>query len=331
MARTYVALDLETTGLDPEHDTILEVGAVRFRTSFSEGSIQAEVLDTWSSLVNPGRPIPIQIQHLTGITHEEVIRAPRFSQVINPLRRFIGHYALVGHNVGFDLGFLRKHSLPLSNLTVDTFELASVLLPHAARYSLTKLGETFGLPNLCSHRALDDARATVDLFVALLEHASALPRAFVQEINRLASGVDWPLKEVFRDVEEGLARTPFRGGIGQQLAAQLGTREEMLGPLFATEQEDEELVRAARPRALDIGELAAMLEERGLFAQHFAGFEHRPQQVEMLRTAATAFNERQHLMVEAGTGTGKSIAYLLPAVTFSQLNGERVVVSAGRR
>ena len=85
MNRTYVALDLETTGLDPRHDTILEVGAVRFRTSFDNGLIQARVLDTWNTLVNPGRPIPIQIQQLTGISQQEVAHKPRFSQVMDNL------------------------------------------------------------------------------------------------------------------------------------------------------------------------------------------------------------------------------------------------------
>ena len=327
MNRTYVALDLETTGLDPERDTILEVGAVRFRTSFGNGSIQAHVQDTWTSPINPGRPIPIQIQHLTGITHDEVSRAPRFSQVINRLRSFVGNYPVNGHNVSFDLSFLHKHHLPLNNPAVDTFEMASILMPHTARYSLSKLGEALGLTHLGTHRALDDAKATQALFVALLNLASELPMAVLQEINRLAGRVDWSLKDVFRDVERGLARTAFGGGIGQQLAAQLGTREEMLGPLFATEQDEEELVRAARPRAVDVKELASMLEEDGVFAQHFPGYEHRPQQVEMLRAVAQAFNERQHLMVEAGTGVGKSIAYLLPAVAFAQRNGEPVLVS----
>ena len=67
MNRTYVALDLETTGLDSNRDTIMEIGAVRFRTTSNDGIIQANQLDTWSTLVNPGRPIPIQIQQLTGI------------------------------------------------------------------------------------------------------------------------------------------------------------------------------------------------------------------------------------------------------------------------
>ncbi|MGD9049687.1 MAG: helicase C-terminal domain-containing protein, partial [Anaerolineae bacterium] len=295
--------------------------------SVSDGTIQCRVLDTWSRMVNPGRPIPIQIQHLTGITHDEVMRAPRFSQVIEPLRRFVGHQPLVGHNVSFDLSFLHSHDLPLSNPAVDTFELASILLPHAARYSLSKLGEMLGLRNRGSHRALDDAQATVELFTALLEHASELPLATLQEINRLAGRLNWSLTDVFRDLDRELSRTAFQGGIGQQLSAQLGTREEMLGPLFATGQDEEELVPAARPRALDVDELAVMLEADGVFARYFPGFEYRAQQVEMLTAVATALNERQHLMVEAGTGTGKSIAYLLPAISFAHLNGERVVIS----
>ncbi|NIV40327.1 MAG: hypothetical protein GWN58_66270, partial [Anaerolineae bacterium] len=98
-----------------------------------------------------------------------------------------------------------------------------------------KLGEMLGLQNLGSHRALDDAKATMDLFVALLGHASELPLATLQEINRLAGRLDWSLREVFRDLDRELSRTAFQGAIGQQLSAQLGTREEMLGPLFATE------------------------------------------------------------------------------------------------
>jgi len=328
MNRTFVALDLETTGLDPKRDAILEIGLVRFRVSSHEGALQAQVLDKWSSLINPGRPIPIQIQQLTGIGHDEVSRAPRFGQVAGELRRFVGSHPIVGHNVSFDLSFLRSYDLLLDNQAVDTFELASILVPHAARYSLSRLGESLGLSNLCSHRALDDALAVKDLFVALLERAAQLPPAILQEINRLAGSVDWSLRQVFLDLERVQAQSAFRGAIGQQLAAQADSPEDALGPLFATTAgEEEELTRAARPRALDVAELTAMLEEGGLLARSFPGFEYRPQQVEMLRAVATAFNRRQHLLVEAGTGTGKSLAYLLPAVTFAHLNGERVVVS----
>jgi ATP-dependent DNA helicase DinG len=89
MNRIYVALDLETTGLQPERDAIIEVGAVKFR--------EDEVLETWSSLVNPQRPIPHKITQLTGINQAEANQAPALASVIRPLRSFVKDYPIVGH------------------------------------------------------------------------------------------------------------------------------------------------------------------------------------------------------------------------------------------
>ncbi len=271
MNRTFVALDLETTGLDPERDAILEVGAVRFRTSFDDGTVQTQVLDTWSSLVNPGRHIPIQIQQLTGITEKEVSRAPRFSQVIHEVDRFLGRWPVVGHNVGFDLGFLRSHDLPLSNPAVDTFEIASIMLPHAARYSLSKLGEMLDLPTLGNHRALDDAIAAKDLFTALLEHASELPLSVLQEINRLAGPVDWPLKAIFRDVETRTSPLRVPGGhrpAARRPAFQAGGCSGP--PVFHGTGRRGRIGPCGSSKGVDVDKLAAMLEEDGLFAQQFS-------------------------------------------------------------
>jgi DNA polymerase-3 subunit epsilon/ATP-dependent DNA helicase DinG len=321
--RIYVALDLETTGLDPERDAIIEVGAVKFRG--------AEVLETFASLVNPGRSIPYQIQHLTGITPDDVRGAPPLSDVLPRLRRFVGDNPIVGHNVSFDLGFLRRQNLFQDNPGIDTFELAGILLPHAARYSLSLLTETLGITLPATHRALDDARAAHALFVALLDQASRLDLSVVQTINRLAARSTWSLRPVLADLEQSRARTAFTGSLGQQLAAKGILTAGDGGRRLLWDAEDEERERSLRPtatpRKLAVDELAAMLEEEGLFSQHFPGYEHRPQQVEMLRLVAEAFNRGEHLMVEAGTGTGKSIAYLLPAVHWAVHNDQRVVIS----
>jgi ATP-dependent DNA helicase DinG len=321
MPRTYVALDLETTGLSPDRDAIIEIGAVKFRDD--------QVLDTWSSLVNPQRPIPYKIEQLTGITSKEVSRAPAMEALIEPLRRFVGHHPLVGHNiVNFDLKILHRHGLFLDNLPVDTFELASILLPHAARYSLGKLAEALGIALRNQHRALDDALVTKDLFLALLRQASSLNPTVIREINRLAAHVDWPSREVFMQVEREQARNAFAGAIGQQLRAKgLVGKGEMLGLLLSHEDEIKPLRPAGQRTPLDVDQLASMLERDGTFAQQFPGYEHRPPQVQMLRVVAQAFNDGQHLLVEAGTGTGKSVAYLLPAVHYAVQNGERVVIS----
>ena len=103
MAKTYVSLDLETTGLDPQHDAVIEVGALRFSGS--------REIESFSTFVNPGRRIPQFITELTGISDADVARAPSIRQVAQELRTFVGDDTLVGHNIGFDVvnAFVQKH------------------------------------------------------------------------------------------------------------------------------------------------------------------------------------------------------------------------------
>jgi ATP-dependent DNA helicase DinG len=321
VSRVYVALDLETTGLDPEHDAIIEIGAVRFRGD--------EELDTWSRLVNPGQPIPFKIEQLTGITSEEAAAAPPLELVIDDLRRFVSDYPIVGHNIPFDLSFLHRRRLFLHNQAIDTFELASILVPHVNRYSLETLAKALGINFPVQHRALEDAQASRALFLALLEQASRLDWQIIREIAERSARSDWPLSHVFQDLVRSQSRSVFTGGtLGQQLRAK-GTLqgEGAYGLLFTPAEKERPLRPAAQPQALDEQGLTGMLEEGGTFAQSFPGYEYRSQQIEMLRAVVRAFNDGEHLLVEAGTGTGKSVAYLLPAIYWATQNGERVVIS----
>ncbi len=136
--RTLIALDLETTGLDPERDAVIEIGAVRFRG--------ARVEDQWSTLINPGRPIPPFITELTGIDDLMVARAPRLNEALGDLLKFVGDHALLGHNIGFDLAFLRRKGIFEFNEAHDTLDMASVLLPTASRYGLASLAAELGVP-----------------------------------------------------------------------------------------------------------------------------------------------------------------------------------------
>jgi ATP-dependent DNA helicase DinG len=318
--RIYVAVDLETTGLDSERDAIIEIGSIKFRGD--------EVLGTWSSLVNPGRPIPYHIEQLTGITSLEVSRAPPLRNLIRPFARFVGQHPVVAHNVRFDLGFLQRHGLLRENLPVDTFELASILMPHAARYSLGRLADALNIRFETRHRALDDATATMQLFLKLLEQAGQLDLGVIQELNRTAAHSQWPLRQVFQDLERDRARHAFAGSIGQQLMAKgaLNGRGSM-DLLFESEKRAEPLQPCEEPEPLDVDTLTALLEEDGLLARSFPGYEYRPQQIEVLQAVADAISMGQHLLVEAGTGIGKSLAYLLPAIYFAVQNNERVVIS----
>ncbi len=321
MPRIYVALDTETTGLQADRDAIIEIGAIKFRGD--------ELLGEWSALVNPGRALPHKIERLTGITSREVANAPLLSQVAPQLSRFIGENPIVGHNIQFDLAFLQRRGISFSAPALDTFELACILMPYASRYSLGKLMDELGIAFPTRHRALDDARAVRALFCALLERARDLEVKVIEEIAKLSDKSNWALKFAFQDILRDRARTAFAPGtIGAQLAAKgTTTSEETLGLLFSRDRDERPLKPKAHNDPLDVDALAHLLEPEGLFAQAFEGYEHRPQQIEMLRAVANAFNDDATLLVEAGTGTGKSLAYLIPAIYWAVQNNQRVVIS----
>lgn len=313
MARTYVALDLETTGLNPERDAIIEVGAVKYR--------DGQPVEEFDTLVNPGRPIPYEITLITGIRNEDVIGKPSFERIAVALERFVGPAAIVGHNIGFDLGFLRAKGLFVENQGLDTWELASVLVPARPSYSLSSLAVHFGIPSPAQHRAFNDAGVSAQLFEILCERASFLPKGVLAEIVRLVHRSTWPLAEVF--VEAARAAGMSR------VAASAPPLEQVIPScsLFDAWQSAEPVNPNDQPQPVDVEKLAAMLQPGGIFADLFPTYEHRPQQVQMLEAVAEAFNIGHHLMVEAGTGTGKSVAYLLPAIAYASRNDDRVVIS----
>jgi DNA polymerase-3 subunit epsilon/ATP-dependent DNA helicase DinG len=306
MGRVYVAVDLETTGLNPDRDAILELGAVRFR--------DGEILDTFSQVVNPGRPIPAAVRRLTGIDPEEADRAPVLARVAPLFRRFMGDAILVGHNIGFDVAFLKAGGLYNHNPLVDTWELALIVLPQLGSYKLERVAAYLGLELGRNHRALADAITAMHVFMALQERAAALPLPVLQQINRLAARSDWSLRPIFQEAEA--------------LAARRWTERRPVRPEPAPLLIPAPLEPQERPQPLDVDALAALLEPGGRFAQAFARYEHRPPQVEMLRAVARAFNEKRHFLIEAGTGTGKSVAYLIPALAWAVQTGQRVVVSS---
>jgi DNA polymerase-3 subunit epsilon/ATP-dependent DNA helicase DinG len=306
----YVALDLETTGLDPARDSIIEVGAVKFRGE--------EVIDTFQTFVNPGRPIPEFVQRLTGISPQQVKRAPFFSSVAGDLESFLEAHPIVGHNIPFDLRFLDSHGLRLGNPSYDTWDLASILLPKTMEYSLAYLSRFLEIKHHNPHRALGDARATKEVFVALLRRAQGLDPGLLAYIINLALRSKWGVGSLLAGVE-GVANGESPSAVGltgldlDYLSTRLGRPERR--------RYDTNLSN------LDERNILGFLDQNGPFAKTFAGFEHRPEQVKMLTAVTKAINQGHHLLVEGGTGVGKSMAYLLPSAIFAASKGQRVVIS----
>ena len=168
---TFCVLDFETTGGNASTDAITEIGAVKVRGG--------EVLGSFQTMVNPGRGIPPKVTVVTGITQMMVTNAPSINAVLPTFLDFIGGAVIVGHNVRFDVAFLhaavRRWGGPMmGNQKLDTLALARRLLAdEMPKFSLGELARRLRLPHQPSHRALEDAWATVDLLHFLIERASA--------------------------------------------------------------------------------------------------------------------------------------------------------------
>lgn len=306
MRGELIALDLETTGLDIEQDSIIEIGAVRL--------IDGKVDEEFGILINPGFVIPTETTHITGIHQDDLRNAPLLKDVLPQISDFVGQAPVIAHNVSFDIGFMRRFGTLKQNLPIDTFELASILLPRVPRYSLSSLAEHVGIELENAHRALDDARATAFLYWHLWEKMLSLPPEMLFEITQAMQTFTWETGEVFRAAYETV----------KSESSDTQSSATLFEPL---EKETQALLANDSSVQIDIDEIDGVLGEEGTLAKIIENYEHRPQQINMARKIAESFNESKHHLIEADTGTGKSIAYLVPAIQWAAKNNQRVVIS----
>ncbi|MCL4459727.1 MAG: exonuclease domain-containing protein [Chloroflexi bacterium] len=319
MNQIYVSLDLEMTSPRAEEQEIIEIAAIKFRGD--------TVIDTWSTLVNPGRSIPFNIQILTGIKQADVDRAPKLPQVAGPLVKLVKDHPIVAHSVSSDLNCLQRKGITLTNPQIDTFELANILIPQLTNRSLAALAEHFHLEHTLQHRAAADALVTKELFVALTNLALELDISVIQEINHLTAKSSWPLRCFFLEIEKEKSRLAYNGtSIRQRLAAKEEGDNAILELLLLGEKY-ETLTPSERKKQLGESKLVEIFEPDGLLSKTLSSYEYRPQQIEMTKSIIKVFNEGGQLIVEAGTGTGKSMSYLMPAIYFAVENSEHIVIS----
>ena len=161
---TYCVLDLETTGFSFRTEKITEIGIMKVKNH--------EVIDEFSTFVNPEKPIPQRVVEVTNITDEMVKDAPTIEEILPKALEFIGDSVLVAHNADFDIGFLKYNAgelgLKLGNTYIDTLRLAKDLFPEYKKYKLGIIAENLGIKVEVAHRALDDVDTTVKVFNVML-------------------------------------------------------------------------------------------------------------------------------------------------------------------
>lgn len=175
----YCIVDVETTGLSPRHNGVIEIGLVRVSG--------LKIIDTYSTFINPGKDIPYFITQLTGITNEDVYDAPFFEDIADEITEFIGSNILAAHNLSFDSSFLKKEFIycgkePLNNLGLCTLKLSRRIYPMLRSKSLGVVCKHLGLKNSGAHRALSDSEVTAKLLIKLIKEVKNFNIRYVNEL-----------------------------------------------------------------------------------------------------------------------------------------------------
>ncbi|WP_400163747.1 ATP-dependent DNA helicase DinG [Brevibacillus sp. TJ4] len=325
----FVVVDFETTGSHPRQgDHIIQIGAV----TVDDG----QIVDSFSTLVNPGYALPPFITQLTGITDDMLADAPSLEEVLPRFLPMLEGRTFVAHNAGFDLQFLQEALLSQGYYTfdgyvLDTVELSRLLMPMQNSYRLQELASDLEISHDRPHQADSDALATAKLFLHLYDILRNLPMMTIQRLQMLVSSFRSDLGTLLRHVEmEKLAELPeweessIKDDSGmwdvyRQLA--LRKRKDKLTASFQ---------RAQGGRADDrsfADTLEHVIGEQGSMTEHVPGYQRRDAQEAMMHAVFSAMQDGTHLLVEAGTGTGKSLGYLLPGIIWAKQNGQPLVVS----
>src|SRR6266513_2463759 len=322
LEQILVAVDLETTGYEPQTEDIIEIGAIRLTVS-ADGSVTLG--ERFLTFANPGRAVTPPIVRLTGIRDDDLRGAPSSSQALALFVAFAfqdGAPTLVGHNVGFDVAFLKRAGMPAGSETLDTAELASILLPSASSYALQRLAADAAIVPVAAHRALDDAITSALVLGHLARLARELPADILGEIAALSELLGPSTAEFFREAAGAATRDAWTDDgehrRGLLRSAPRGIAMDRRPGAARSEDPD-----AARPSPLSVESVFA---SDGPLARSVVGYEDRPQQRELAEAIERTFADGGALVAEAGTGVGKSMAYAVPALASAAL-GERVIIS----
>lgn len=335
---SFVALDIETTGLAYQKDDIIEFGAVRF--------VNGKPEETINFFINPGRTLPENIKRITGITDDNLKSAPKFAEIIGKILSFIGNSPIIAHNINFDLPFIEYHIrkvrdelvsfdkvvdyIYLTNDKFDTLSLAKIYLPFHNGFSLSQLADYFGIKTVTSHRALPDAMTAGEIFMHLLGISLQTEYKDVRQIVKILDPSDDPIKTYFFNLQNLLSSGKYH--FPQKFSKSSFVYSTDYYNIIGEEDTPDSGQISTEP--IDVNEISGFFEEGGELEKSFRVYEQRPAQVKMAKAVATAFNSGEYLVIEAGTGTGKSMAYLLPAIKWSLKNYGpfgRVVISTNTK
>lgn len=312
MKQRFVVVDLETTGNSPKKgDRIIQIAAVVIENE--------EIIDQYTTFVNPCVPIPSFIEELTGINDDMVKHAPLFEEVAPELTRILKDSIFVAHNVLFDLNFLQSEFNRVGcpefvGLNVDTVELAKVLLPTSDSYKLFELTECLAIKHDRPHQADSDALVTAELLLQFINQTRELPLVTLEKLAKLSIGLKSNLNEIFEDILT--EKRNHLENLSEHLEVFKGIALRKKNKKYSDHNYREKKEYPLHHH-----------DKQKLLSNGIKHYEVRDGQHEMMDTVYEAFRLNKHAMIEAGTGIGKSIAYLLPSIYFSKTENQPILIS----
>lgn len=316
----FVVIDIETTGNAPKKgDKMIQIAAVVIE--------EEKIIERYTSFVNPGHEIPPFIEQLTGISNDLVKNAPTFDEIAEKITSLIEDSYFVAHNVNFDFSFLQEELKqagfqPLSCPVLDTVELSRMMFPTANSYKLVELCEELGIPYVNPHRADNDAEVTADLLLKILIKLKTLPSVTLQQLERLTKSFISDLSDLLNEMisEKLLALKNQKVDKDIEIFKNLTIKKK-------TPYEKVDIEKCPQIEEHFDQFLEQLLNEKSKLKQAVPFFEVRNEQKRIAVEIMDSFLTYQHTLIEAGTGTGKTLAYLIPAIFYAKKYKERMMIS----
>lgn len=310
----FVALDIETTGFDNKEDEIIEIGAVRYKGD-SE-------IERFSLFIKPHKPVPQFIKQLTNINDEQLADGESLNTALEKTLSFLSTDIVVCHNCSFDLGFLNaklqaNQLLQIPNRTLDTLELSRIYLPFVSNHKLSTVADYFNIDLTNAHRAIHDAKATGEILIELL--------SFIEK--NIPLSINYRLLELTASLQS----SPGLIDLLQQIVEIQKNSALLQKQKPNIDFHNRNYLEHQPDKAEDV-DISTIFREGGLFDLEFDQYELREGQIQMAKAILEKFLAEEFLLVEAGTGVGKSLAYLIPALIYSNQHDQaKIVVSTNTK
>ncbi|MEO4053057.1 ATP-dependent DNA helicase DinG [Solibacillus sp. CAU 1738] len=308
-SQKYAIVDLETTGHSPANgDRMIQIAIVVMRDWCIE--------KTFTSFIHPGKSIPLFIQDLTNITDTDVADALPFEAHADYIYELLQDAVFVAHNTDFDLAFLqaefKRAGLPKwHGKKIDTVELAKILYPTSLSYKLGDLAHDLNIPLKNAHRADDDAKATALLLKACWEKLLQLPQVTLEQLHKRSFRLKSDIAQLFFSALHEKRQTVSHDEdyiIYQKIAMKRFEKRS------ATYKNDAKYPKTRK-------------DKMELLKKAVPNFEERPLQFQMMDKIWHSLLDKQEVVIEASTGIGKTLSYLLPAFYYAKESGRKVGIS----